>query len=123
MNAFRFGKARHLRQAREFSRVFGGKCVARNRLLIVYAQPNDLGITRLGLSVSRRHGNAVARNRIKRLLREAFRLNQHQLPAGLDLVVIPQQGGGLTLRSARDSLAHAVGIVVRRLAPPPETTP
>lgn len=46
---------------------------------------------RVGLSVSKDHGGAVRRNKIKRLLREAFRLEQHQLPGDLDVVLIPRQ--------------------------------
>lgn len=46
---------------------------------------------RLGVSVSKDHGGAVRRNKLKRLLREAFRLERHRLPAGLDLVLIPRQ--------------------------------
>jgi ribonuclease P protein component len=46
---------------------------------------------RLGVSVSKDHGGAVRRNKLKRLLREAFRLERHQFPAGLDVVLIPRQ--------------------------------
>ncbi len=46
---------------------------------------------RLGVSVSKDHGGAVRRNKLKRLLREAFRLEREGLPAGLDLVLIPRQ--------------------------------
>ncbi len=46
---------------------------------------------RLGVSVSKDHGGAVRRNKLKRLLREAFRLEQHGLPRGADLVLIPRQ--------------------------------
>lgn len=48
-------------------------------------------LPRLGVSVSKDHGGAVRRNKLKRLLREAFRLERHRLPAGLDVVLIPRQ--------------------------------
>ena len=47
---------------------------------------------RLGLSVSRKIGGAARRSRVKRLLREAFRLNKHRMPAGIDLVAYPRPG-------------------------------
>ena len=56
--------------------------------LVVYAAKNRLGFNRLGLTTSRKVGNAVARNRWRRLCREAFRRNKHALDQGFDLVVI-----------------------------------
>ena len=58
-------------------------------LLVLIARPNSLDVTRFGFSVSSRVGNAVVRNRIKRRLREAARLNQVQ--NGWDLVLIARQ--------------------------------
>jgi ribonuclease P protein component len=58
--------------------------------LIVHGCENGLDFPRLGLSVSRKVGGAVARNRWKRLLREAFRLSRRELPRGIDLVVVPR---------------------------------
>jgi ribonuclease P protein component len=80
--------------------------------LTVWAVLNELEYARLGLAVGRKYGHAVARNRIKRLIREAFRLTQHQLPPGLDLVCSPRLGRDMTLTQAVESLPA----LARRLA-------
>jgi len=54
---------------------------------MVFAHPSDVDITRLGLTVTKRTGNSVVRNRIKRKLRDAFRRRRMELPGGLDLVI------------------------------------
>jgi len=60
-----------------------------NRHLVLYTFPNASGeSSRVGLSVSRKVGGAVQRNKVKRLLREAFARNEQRLPPGLDLVVV-----------------------------------
>ena len=56
--------------------------------MTIYKASNECGFSRLGISVSKSYGNAVERNRIKRLIREVFRLNQHQIPAGFDYLVL-----------------------------------
>lgn len=53
---------------------------------------NRLGITRLGITVNRKMGNAVQRNRIKRLIREFFRLHESFFPQGYDMVIVAKQG-------------------------------
>ena len=60
---------------------------ARDDNLIVYAFQNGLDYPRLGISIGKSAGNAVIRNRLKRLIRETFRLNQHTISAGFDYVV------------------------------------
>lgn len=82
--------------------------------MVVYAIANDLELNRLGLSVGRKHGGAVRRNRIKRLIREAFRLERPTLPTGLDLVVLPRAGATWTLEKTRASLVAAIKLVERR---------
>ncbi len=86
----RFGFPRRVRLTRRagFTRVFEAGSAARGALFTVRAAPNTLGFPRLGISVSRAAGISVARNRMKRLLREAFRLGQGALPRGFDLVVV-----------------------------------
>lgn len=61
-------------------------------MVVVFFRPNGLPFSRLGVSVSRKHGPAVCRNRLKRVLREAFRLSLADLPVGIDYVLIPRQG-------------------------------
>lgn len=60
--------------------------------LTIFIKSNDIGIRRLGLSVSRKIGAAVKRNRIKRLLREFFRLNKENFPASSDISMSVKPG-------------------------------
>jgi len=57
-------------------------------LLVLYLAPNDLPVTRLGITVSRRVGKAVVRNRVRRRIREALRARLPQLPTGTDMLVV-----------------------------------
>ncbi|MCA9256323.1 MAG: ribonuclease P protein component [Phycisphaerales bacterium] len=109
-----FPRSRRLSGRKAFARVFGGRHSAGNRFLVVYALPNELDHPRLGMSVGRRQGNAVARNRLKRLIREAFRLEGDRLPDGYDLVCIPRVGVELTLENARRSIVSVSERAVTR---------
>jgi ribonuclease P protein component len=105
-----FPKSRHLRRAAEYEAVYGGRVRESRGPLTVYARPNDLGHPRMGLSVSRKVGIAVRRNRIRRLLRESFRLLQHDFPRGYDLVVVVRPHEPLMLADYQRLLS---GIVVK----------
>jgi ribonuclease P protein component len=85
---YTFRKSKRLGGRVAFGAVFDAKVRESRGPLNVYALPNDLGHPRLGISISRRVGTAPKRNRIKRLLRESFRLMQHDLPRGYDFVVV-----------------------------------
>ena len=61
---------------------------ANDKLFRLYIAKNDCGYPRLGITLSKLCGDAVVRNRLKRLLREAFRLNQQRIPVGFDYVLM-----------------------------------
>ena len=84
----RFLRREHLRLRRDFARVLGGKCKAADAVFVVYTVRNDLTFSRIGISVSKRIGNAVRRHHVKRMIREAFRKSKADLPGGLDIVCV-----------------------------------
>ncbi len=83
-----FPPALRIRKGKEFDRVFQGGARSGDDLIAVHALPNGGPSSRLGLAVGRTIGGAVVRNRVKRLLREAFRLQRERLPKDHDLVVV-----------------------------------
>ena len=112
---FAFRPAEHLRRPADFRRVYERRRSASDRWLIVYACPNGLPHLRLGLSVSRKVGKAHVRNRLRRLYREAFRLTRHEMPTGLDLVLIPRRPDEPTLEALKRSLPRLVRQVARKI--------
>ena len=104
---YAFPKSLHLRKPAEFAAVYDAKARESRGPLLVYARPNKLGHPRLGLSTSRKVGTAPRRNRIRRLLREAFRLMRHDFPAGYDLVVVVRPHEPLMLAEYQKLLSGA----------------
>jgi ribonuclease P protein component len=124
MTRRRFRKEQHLRQPLEFQRVYERRMRVSDSHLLIYAALRDspdphAPCSRIGLSVSRKNGPAVTRNRIKRLLREAFRQAQHELPSGLDLILIPRAGANSQLADYRDSLKRLTRRLWKRLQQEP----
>ena len=89
MEDFSFKKNERLAKKPEFKKVMDeGKKKRVERLCIVFSIPNELGRKRLGIIASKKIGNAVARNKAKRRIREVFRQIKHRMEPALDIVII-----------------------------------
>jgi ribonuclease P protein component len=114
MSDHRFPKQSRLLRPSEFERVFDARNSVSDAWIVLYGAASELAGPRLGLTVSRRVGGAVVRNRWKRLLREAFRLTQGDLPP-LDLVCVVRGQSPPTLGQMRDSLIALAGRIQGRI--------
>jgi ribonuclease P protein component len=139
MASFGFGRERRLRKRADFTRVQGSarRVTTRHYVFLLARQPSPaepsaqaaapsrlgpsrigpsrLGPSRLGIVVTRKLGNAPARNRIKRVCRECFRRWPDLLPAGVDLVIIARQGADkLGLAEARAEWGEVSRLLRRR---------
>ncbi len=113
-----FGRDRRVRKRREFVHVQGiaRRVTTRHYVLLVAARaPLRAGPARIGMVVTKKIGNAVARNRVKRVGRECFRLWPDWLPEGVDLVVVARQGAEtLGLAEVRAEWKDVSGLVRSR---------
>lgn len=115
MARWRFPKSARLLKSSEFERVFDERNSAADGLIVVYAARGLSEQPRLGLTVSRKCGNAVVRNHWKRSLREAFRLVQHDLPRYLDLVILPRPGASPDVASLQISFVSLASQLSKKL--------
>ncbi len=101
-----FARPQRVLKAAEFDAVYSRRQRVVDSIFSVNAAPNTLGHARLGLSIGNKAvGNSVARNRVKRVVRDSFRLHQHELPP-VDIVIGARPGArGAAGPRMRESLA------------------
>ncbi|MFP3910480.1 MAG: ribonuclease P protein component [Desulfobacteraceae bacterium] len=109
MGPFSFPKEERLLDRSDFVNLNRSGTRYHTKHFIVILKKNESGITRLGITAGKRVGNAVRRNRIKRLIREFFRLNKANFPKGFDIAVIAKKDAScFDLRRIEEELGHIV---------------
>ena len=107
-----------IRFAADFRSVYDRRCARSDQYILIYGRENRLPHSRLGLSVSRKVGSAVDRNRWKRSIREAYRLQQRVIPSGYDWIVIPRRQRPPALSQLQSSLRGLTRKIARKLEQP-----
>lgn len=82
------GKINSLSKNRDFRRVYSKGKFASSPLIVTYVLKNRLGLVRVGITTSKKIGNAVKRNRCRRIIRAAYMSIQQQLPRGFDIIFV-----------------------------------
>jgi ribonuclease P protein component len=103
-----FPKSHHLRSPMEFAAVYDAKVRESRGPLLIYAMPNNLSHARIGISTSRKVGTAPRRNKIRRMLRETFRLMQYDFPGAYDFVIVVRPHEPFALPEYQRLISEAV---------------
>ncbi len=96
-----------LRKNRDFQVVFKNGKSRANKYLVLYVLENRLDKNRIGISVSKKVGNSVIRHRVKRLIKESYRLHENMFNSGLEIVVIARESANtIGYREMESALLH-----------------
>jgi ribonuclease P protein component len=102
-------KSEALKENEDFREIYRtGKSLA-NKYLIMYVKKNNFDYNRVGISVSKKVGNSVIRHRVKRLIRECYRLSENSINSGLDIIVVARVNAkGRDYSDIESALLHLV---------------
>jgi ribonuclease P protein component len=116
MPAFAFSKSERVLERKDFVNLNRSGKRIRTAHFTVFVAKNRLSRTRLGITVSRKVGGAVTRNRLKRLIREVFRLHKGLFPSSCDIVVSARESASqLDFRKVKEELLELVSNSTLRL--------
>ena len=105
------GSVCSLKKNQEFKQVYNHSCSCVNKHLIGYFLKNQTAENRISISVSKKDGNSVVRHRLKRLVKEAYRLNQQKIKAGYDIVIVVRAAAkGKNYQEIEATLLHLLGL-------------
>lgn len=97
-----------LKKNYEFRRLYSKGKSAATPLLVVYCRKNGRNYNQIGITVSKKLGNAVQRNRIRRRLKEIYRTGEERFAPGYDMVVVARTRGGFaSFKQLRSAFFHA----------------
>jgi ribonuclease P protein component len=100
-----FSKERRILKRSDFIRLSQKNQKVQNQHFVALFQKSDTGRTRLGITVTKRVGNAVARNQLKRYVREFFRQHSHTVQRGIDInILVKTKTSGIPSKEAYRSL-------------------
>jgi len=109
MEPFSFQKKERLLNRADFVNVNRSGQRHHTKHFIVILTQNGLGSNRLGITVSKKTGSAVKRNRVKRLIREFFRLNKLYFPQGYDILIVAKKdASNCDLRKTKEELGEII---------------
>ncbi len=113
---YSFGKTQRVTRSGDFTKIIRlGTCVA-DGTLVLFALPtaSDDQSIRIGITIPKKTGNAVQRNRWKRLIRESFRVQRAALPTGYEFIVRPKRGAVPSWSAIEKSIPHLARKAAKR---------